>query len=84
LTIDSVRFSLGTAGSTTSTIDVNKNGTTIFTTQGNRPALTSGNVTVKVTNMDVTSLASGDYITVDVDGAGTSAADATIQIAVHG
>jgi hypothetical protein len=64
-------------------VDINKNGTTIFTTQANRPTVAiSGHSSGKVTNMDITSLADGDYISVDVDQIGSTIAgsDLTIQI----
>ncbi len=82
LTIRSVRVSVGTTSTSgTPTVDVNKNGTTIYTTQANRPtvavsALTSG----KNTGFAVTTLADGDYLTADVDVAGTGAADLVVQI----
>jgi hypothetical protein len=84
LTIRAVRASVGTAPTGASIIcDISKNGTTIFTTQGNRPTIAiSGNTSGKVTNMDVTSLADGDYLTVDIDQIGSTIAgsDLTVQI----
>jgi hypothetical protein len=62
------RRTAGTSGSTT--VDVNKNGTTIYTTQANRPtvAQTSGNdATDATTDMDVTSVAQDDRIECDID-----------------
>lgn len=62
------RRTAGSSGSTT--VDVNKNGTTIFTTQGNRPSVTaaSGNDQISArTNMDVTTIAQNDRIEVDID-----------------
>lgn len=55
-------------------IDVHKNGTTIFTTQGNRPtiAATAFAVNAEVTNMDVTAIAAGDYLTVNIDQIGST------------
>lgn len=54
-------------------MDINKNGTTIFTTQANRPAVAiSGFVSGRVANMDVTALVSGDYLTVDIDQVGST------------
>jgi hypothetical protein len=50
-------------------VDVNRNGTTIFTTQANRPSLTTGEETDLVTIMDVTSLSTAQYLTVDIDDA---------------
>jgi hypothetical protein len=84
LSIRSVRASVGTAPTTQSIlIDVNKSGTTIFTTQGNRPAIAAGsNTSGKVTNMNVTTINDGEYLTVDIDqvGSGTVGADLVVQL----
>jgi len=81
--IDEVYLKVGTAPGTdkTFTIDVNKNGTTLFTTQGNRPSLT-GSETSDSTTPDVVSLSKNDLITVDVDvsTSGTSVAKAILFI----
>lgn len=61
-------------------VDVNKNGTTIFTTQDNRPYIQSGAYTGFSTNLDVTSLADGDYLTMDVDGIGTTAPGSNLVV----
>lgn len=86
-TINSVRASVGTAPAGASIIiDINVSGTTIFTTQGNRPTITAGNNTSgKVTNMDVTSVPAGGYLTVDVDqiGSSTAGSDLTVQVEVQ-
>lgn len=76
-TITSIKSTCGTAPATTYTYDINKNGTTIYTTQGNRPTRTSGNGTSVVTHTtpDVTTFSAGDVITVDLDTAGTSIVD---------
>ncbi len=81
-TIVGVQASLMTAPAASSVIvDVNKNGTTIFTTQANRPTIaTSGFYSGNVTNMDVTSLAAGDYLSVDIDQIGTNAANLLVVI----
>jgi len=83
LTIRSVRASLGTAPTTQSAIfDVNKNGTTIFGTQSARPTIAAGGNTNKTTGMTVTTLADGEYLTVDVDqiGSGTVGANLIVQV----
>ncbi len=84
LTIKAVRASVGTAPTGASVIvDVNKDGTTIFTTQSNRPTIAaSGNTSGKVTNMDVTTIADGSYFTVDIDQVGSTVAgsDLVVQI----
>lgn len=66
-------------------VDVNKNGTTIFTTQGNRPNIAISGNTSKVTNMDVTTLADGDYLTFDIDQVGSTVAgsDLLVQVLVY-
>jgi hypothetical protein len=72
-TINSVRASVGTAPTGASVIvDINVDGITIFTTQSNRPTIAaSGFTSGKVTNMDVTTIANGSYITVDIDQIGS-------------
>ena len=65
-------------------IDVNKNGTTLFTTQGNRPRIVDGaNACTEVTIMDVTACASGDYLTVDVDQIGSVAPGSDITVFIR-
>jgi hypothetical protein len=63
--------------------DVNKNGTTIFTTQGNRPtvAVSTNGGGISATP-DVTSLADGDYLTVDIDVIGSTIAGADVTVGV--
>jgi hypothetical protein len=63
--------------------DVNKNGTTIFTTQANRPAiLAAANATAANAVPDVTAFAAGDYLTLDVDqvGSGTAGSNAVVTV----
>jgi hypothetical protein len=71
-TITRVTLFRRTAGSSTgpTTIDVNKNGTTIYTTQGNRPIVLQSdgaNAIDATTNFDVTTFAQDDRFDVDVD-----------------
>lgn len=76
--------SAATAPATQAAIfDVNKNGTTIYTTQGNRPQVAAaGNGGALTAAPDVTSLADGDYLTIDIDqiGTGTVGADAVVGV----
>ena len=83
--IQGITVSAGTAPTGASLIvDVNKNGTTIFTTQGNRPTLTAGsNVSSEVTNMDINTITAGDYLTVDVDQIGAPTPGAAVSVAVR-
>lgn len=84
-TISRVRTAVGTAPTgATLIVDVKKNGTTIFTTQANRPAIAISGFTATVTNMDITAVAAGDYLTVDVAqiGSTVAGADLTVQISM--
>lgn len=76
-TIRRIWLTLGTAGSTTSTIDINKNGTTLFAS--GKPNLTSGQTVSSEFVPGTTAFTATDYFTVDVDAAGTSAADLVIH-----
>ena len=85
VTISNVVATVGTAPTGASLIfDVNKNDTTIFTTQANRPTITATNFTDLTSAPDVTTFVSGDYVTVDVDQVGSTVpgADAVIRLAV--
>ncbi|WP_018219184.1 hypothetical protein [Salinispora vitiensis] len=88
LLISGVRASVGTppTGSVSIRIDVNRNGTTIFSNQSARPAIIDGQSTSGfVTAIDVVTWDTGDYLTVDVDSVGstTAGADLTVQVAVE-
>ena len=97
LTFHSVRLSLGTAPTGTSStpiatatfvIDVNKAGTTIFTTQSTRPTIipaTDANAGL-FTAFDVTTIATASYLTVDIDFVGSTiaGADLVVQILMKG
>jgi hypothetical protein len=83
LTITSVRASVGTAPTGASVIvDVHLNGTTIFTTQGNRPTISPGAFTSGSATPDVTSVAAGDYLTIDIDQVGSTVAGAYLTVQV--
>lgn len=85
VTVLSVRASVNTAPAGASVIvDVNKNGTTLFTTQTARPTIAALGFTATGTPA-VTTFAAGDYMTVDVDqiGSTTAGADLTVVIRVR-
>lgn len=84
--IDEVRVHVGTAPTTQAVIvDVNDDGTTVFTTQANRP-------TIAATTTDATSgaadgganVAKDSVITVDVDQVGTGTAGSDLTVLVRG
>lgn len=64
-------------------VDVNKNGTTLYTTQARRPTIAISAATKTSTESapaDVTALAEGDTISFDVDQIGSTVAGTTLTI----
>lgn len=83
LTLQSVFIAVNTAPTGASIIvDVNKNGTTIFTTQANRPAIAASANTGSSSTLDVTSFADGDYLQADIDQIGSTIAGADLTVHV--
>lgn len=79
--IVSVKATLATAPSGgTVAVDVNKNGTTIYGTQANRPIFAADAVVATVGAHSVTTVTSGDVITVDVDSVTAPAATLVVTI----
>lgn len=74
INVKSIRAKVGTAPTgATLILDIHKNGTTIFTTQGNRPTIAiSAFDSGEVTDMDVITIAKGDYFTLDIDQIGST------------
>ena len=70
----------------TAILDLNKNGTTMYTTQGNRPTIAVSGTSVTATNPDVLTWAAGDRLSVEVDqkGSGTAGANLTVCISYYG
>ena len=83
-TVVGTRLMVGTAPTGANLIiDVNKNGTTIYTTQANRPSITAGsNSGGPGSTPDVTSLAAGDYLTIDIDQVGSTVAGADLTVTI--
>lgn len=72
-TILSVRSTIGTPSVGAAVIcDVKVNGTSIFTTQANRPTIPSGINQSTVTVPDVTQASQGSYLTMDVVQVGST------------
>jgi len=83
ITLGNVRASVGTAPTGADiTVDVNKNGITVFTTQLNRPKIYAGQTLVSTSTPNITEFSAGDYITVDIDTVGSlnPGSDLTVQI----
>lgn len=83
LTISKVFLAAATAPVGASIIaDIHKNGTTIFTTQGSRPAIADGESTGESATPDVTAWADGQYLTFDVDQVGSTVAGSSLTVHV--
>jgi hypothetical protein len=67
-------------------VDVNIGGTTVFTTQGNRPSIAISGNTSTAGNSDAaaSTLASGGYLTVDVDQIGSTVAGSDLTGVIYG
>lgn len=82
--IISIDAMVGTAPTGASAIvDVNKNGTTVYGTQANRPTIAAGTTDATVGAHSVTSVTSGDYLTVDVDQIGSTVAGADLVVSIR-
>lgn len=82
-TITKVQLSVGTAPVGSAIIvDINKNGTTIFTTQANRPQIAASANSGSSTTIDVPNWAEGEYLTMDVDQIGSSTAGSNLVVHV--
>lgn len=83
LTVTNVKMAVGTAPTGANLIvDVHKNGTTIFTTQGNRPTIVATETTEDSAAPDVTSIAAGDKITLIVDQIGSTIAGSDLSATI--
>lgn len=65
-------------------VDVNQNGTTIFTTPANRPVIAAGAESGDTTTIDAPTWVAGNYLTVDVDQIGSAVAGADLTVHVIG
>lgn len=82
-TIVDVRMHADTAPTGASLIaDVNKNGTTVFTTQGNRPTIAISGTDSTTVAPDVTALAAGDRLSFDIDQIGSTIAGSDLYVSV--
>lgn len=60
--------------------DINKNGTTIWSTQGNRVTISAASNLGTQTSFNTTSLADEDLLTLDIDQVGSSVAGADLTV----
>lgn len=82
-TVVSVTARLALAPTGSSAIaDVNKNGSTIFTTAANRPTFAIGSKASTTAMPDIVAFAAGDYVTVDIDQIGSTIPGNTMVLTV--
>jgi hypothetical protein len=82
--IESVRASVSVAPTGASIlVDINKNGTTIYGTQGNRPTIAASGFTGVGGTASGATVAAGDYITVDIDQIGSTVAGSNLTVVVR-
>lgn len=64
-------------------VDVNKNGTTIYGTQANRPTIAASATNATVGAHTATTVTDGDYLTVDIDQIGSTVAGADLVVVIR-
>lgn len=69
-------------GGTTFKIDVNLNGTTIYTTQANQPTWVASANAATVGDHAVKTYANGDRLSIDVDAVGSTVAGSDLSVSV--
>jgi len=84
LTITGGKLEVGTAPTGAALIcDIHKNGTTIWTTQGNRPTIADAGTTADITAPDVTSIAQGDRLLLMIDQIGSTVAGKDLSLTLY-
>lgn len=84
LTVVDVYLSVDTAPTGADLIiDIHKNGTTMFSTQGNRPTISAGSTSSNSVAPDITSIALGDVVTLEIDQIGSTVAGANLAATVR-
>jgi hypothetical protein len=82
--IVSIRAAVGTAPTGSDAIvDVNLDGASMFTTQANRPRITAGSTIGALTAPDITAVAAGQAVTVDIDQIGSSVAGSDLTVLIE-
>jgi hypothetical protein len=82
-TIQRVALTVGTAPTGAAIlVDINKNGSTIWSTQANRATVATSATTGTTTTFNTTALADGDYLTIDVDQIGSTVAGSDLVVTI--
>jgi len=83
LTFVSARASVNTQPTGASIlVDVNVDGTTVFSTQTNRPTIAVSTNTHKTTTFNTTTIVDGSYITIDIDQIGSTVAGSDLTVVI--
>lgn len=83
-TIQTVAAMVDTAPTGASVIiDVNKNGSTIYGTQSNRPTIAASGTSATVGAHTATTVTDGDYITIDIDQIGSTIAGSNLTVVIR-
>ncbi len=64
-------------------IDINKNGSTIWSTQGNRGTIAAAATTGNTTTFNTTALAAGDYLDLDIDQIGSTVPGSDLTVVLE-
>jgi len=84
LTVTGGKIEVGTAPTGAALIcDVHKNGTTLWTTQGNRPTIADAGTNAAITVPDVTALAQGDRLLLMIDQVGSTVAGKDLSLTLY-
>ena len=83
MTIKEIQVAVATAPTGASAIfDINNNGTTIYTTQENRPTLIAEAASVTAVLPDEVEVVKGDLITLDIDQVGSTETGETLMVTI--
>lgn len=64
-------------------IDININGSTIWSTQGNRGTIAASGTNNSTTTFDTTAISNGDYLDLDIDQVGSTVAGADLTVVLE-
>ena len=85
MTLTKVKASVNTAPTGASIIvDINEAGSTIFSTQSNRPTIAASGTTANAAGINDTALADNALITFDIDQVGSSAKGKGLKVTLYG
>lgn len=84
MTVTGGKLEVGTAPTGAALIcDIHKNGTTLWTTQANRPTIAISGTSAAITSPDVTSIAQGDRLLLMIDQVGSTVAGKDLSLTLY-